>query len=206
MLEELVIHTLNKIGTKDIVHPIFFNAPIGLRFEIGIGEVYDEDFEPKEEYLTNAYRRASRLIKGAIPNPSILVWDIYEDDEFNFDSLLETFMRVSGLGLPEEKVCSKEIIEDESIDKMRYYWDLRDSRNNLEDLIKAIIVADIGGFSKLVSSVFIIDVHQHIICHLYDDRGMDIVGERVKDIRHLYRNFNDWILDHNRECIDSVFN
>ncbi|MCM3639930.1 DUF3885 domain-containing protein [Priestia aryabhattai] len=44
-----------------------------------------------------------------------------------------------------------------------------------------------------------------MIFHLYDDRGCDILASNKESIRFLYEEYNNWILDYNREEIDLLF-
>lgn len=39
----------------------------------------------------------------------------------------------------------------------------------------------------------------------YNDRGMDIVGPNHKLLSYLYGKFNDYLLDHDRDVMDTVF-
>lgn len=41
--------------------------------------------------------------------------------------------------------------------------------------------------------------------HLYDDRGLDILGGSRELLLLLYHQFNDWILEYNLEKIDRLF-
>jgi hypothetical protein len=39
----------------------------------------------------------------------------------------------------------------------------------------------------------------------YDDRGMDVVGPDRSRLTELYRRYNDYLLDYDREIMDSVY-
>ena len=41
--------------------------------------------------------------------------------------------------------------------------------------------------------------------HLYDDRGLDVLGGSRELLLPLYQQFHDWILEYNREKIDQLF-
>jgi len=41
--------------------------------------------------------------------------------------------------------------------------------------------------------------------YLDDDRGLDIVSEKRETIYPLYKNYNEWILDYDREHINKLF-
>jgi hypothetical protein len=40
-----------------------------------------------------------------------------------------------------------------------------------------------------------------MIVHMYDDRGLDIIAATRESLRPIYRPFNDWVLDFDRERI-----
>ena len=40
---------------------------------------------------------------------------------------------------------------------------------------------------------------------MYDDRGLDVIAKDKKSLDSLYHNFNDWILEYDREKIDLIF-
>jgi len=44
-----------------------------------------------------------------------------------------------------------------------------------------------------------------MIYHLYDDRGCDVIASNKENLRPLYEELNDWILDYDREQIDTIF-
>ena len=41
--------------------------------------------------------------------------------------------------------------------------------------------------------------------HLYDDRGLDVLGGSQKLLLPLYHQFHDWILEYDLEKIDQMF-
>ena len=63
---------------------------------------------------------------------------------------------------------------------------------------------DIGGWNGFVSSVYLTGPGPFLY-HLYDDRGLDILGGSRELLLPLYHQFNDWILEYNLEKIDRLF-
>ena len=62
----------------------------------------------------------------------------------------------------------------------------------MDVLFREIILGDLGGFLAFTSSVYIVDVENHVILHLYDDRGLDIVAYEKNTLSPLYKNLNEW--------------
>ena len=89
MLEEQMKTELEKLGLHDIVHPLFYNCPVGLRFEIGVGEVYDRDGKPRKKYIDDAVNRAIKLFDDGLPQPDLMMWDIVPNDKFDEQRILD---------------------------------------------------------------------------------------------------------------------
>lgn len=53
--------------------------------------------------------------------------------------------------------------------------------------------------------IYFINLTKKVIYHLYDDRGCDILAADKETIRFLYEEYNDWILDYDRDEIDTLF-
>ncbi|WP_045521067.1 DUF3885 domain-containing protein [Neobacillus niacini] len=79
-------------------------------------------------------------------------------------------------------------------------------------LLKAICYEDFAHSSTILKNnqesgyeIYFVNLTKKIIFHLYDDRGCDILAADKEDIRYLYEEFNDWILDYDRKRIDHLF-
>ena len=48
-------------------------------------------------------------------------------------------------------------------------------------------------------------VNRHLLLHPYDDRGVDVVGEPTEDIRFLYEDCRNWLLDYDIERMRNIF-
>ena len=88
---------------------------------------------------------------------------------------------------------------------MYLFW----KRNGFQSdkVLEEIIRADLGsGNNFLTSSVHFVCVKDHVLFHLYDDRGADLVADKKETIQHIYRSFHDWISDFDRDKIERIFN
>lgn len=45
----------------------------------------------------------------------------------------------------------------------------------------------------------------NIIFYMYDDRGLDVIAKDKEQLKTVYKDFNTWILDYDRERIDKIF-
>ncbi|MFL0198907.1 DUF3885 domain-containing protein [Clostridium sp. WILCCON 0269] len=75
----------------------------------------------------------------------------------------------------------------------------------MERFYEEIILGDLGGLQDFVASVYLFDVENHVMLHLYDDRGLDIVAHDKNTLMSLYEKLNAWVLDYDRKQIDKVF-
>lgn len=207
--------TLNKqireyYKVNKIKHPILYNFPIGLRYEIGTGKVYDEEGNADERYIKTALKRVEDIFEDMKFSDDILVVldRFIDDDELSNDVKVVQIIRGVFKEIIDEEIgCLSEINEDgESINFDRHFFHCTLSNINYLKLFEAIIKADIGGFSELVSSVFIFDLEKHMMLHLYDDRGLDVVAENTSLLLPIYKKYNKWILSYDRVKIDTLFN
>jgi len=51
----------------------------------------------------------------------------------------------------------------------------------------------------------VFDIDNHVMLHLYDDRGLDIVAESKAALLPIYHKLNPWILDFDHKKIDDIF-
>jgi hypothetical protein len=204
LLEEQMKTELKLLGLEEIVHPIFYNSPVGIRFEIGCGEVYDNSDDVRSKYINAALNRTLQLFKNALPTAKLLMWEIYpqKDDEQLF---LREFENKTSLSIPQEKTEANVVVDGEVTKRVRFYWDIEKQDVPIERLFKEIILGDLGGFPALVSSVYLFDFDCHVMFHLYDDRGLDIVSKDKETLVPSYKQYSSWILDSDRKRVDAIF-
>jgi hypothetical protein len=192
--------------------PIFYNAPNGIRFEIGGSEpIYldtsSEDFVSNPAYIDSALERALAIYRGLPHTPNLLRIDCYPDEK-SIQKIIDDICKYTKLPLPHEQVIETIPDEDETgeyFNQLQLYWDLSSIKFQPDRLLREIIKSDIGGCKELVSSTYLIDSHNLILFHLYDDRGLDVVAVDKESLRPLYESFSVWILDNDRKKIDLMF-
>lgn len=197
--------TFVEIGMKTLEHSVFYEAPIGIRFEIGGEEdVYIKKgimrkSHPNPNYVNKAVERASRIFDVLPKKDWILRIDVYHEKK------IKNLLKALRLGLPHEKVLNEYEEDGEKIFHYELYWSLNDVDWSQDTLIREIILADIGGFNCLASAVYLLHPNEKILYHLYDDRGLDVVAQDKRTLYPLYKTFNAWILEYDRESIDNLF-
>lgn len=184
MLKERISLSVEKIGMKRLENPIFYNSPVGIRFEISepCGEVYCND-ELNPKYLQETYGKVLTIYQSLPCKFDTLRWTIYPNEHNDYGrDFLRNFMGITELAFPQEKYSEMVYLDgdsDEQIEKIFYYWDLRTNVININKLLEEISKADLGGFSELASAIFLFDTNLNVLFHYYDDRGLDIVSENI---------------------------
>jgi hypothetical protein len=205
LLKDKMQKELKLLGLNFLKHPIFYNCQYGIRFEIGIGDVYNKDMTPRKEYIENALSRAMDIYINGIKSPALLMWEVYpknDEDKRNFENL---FSKKIIPILPQEEFSQDINIDNDIIKQTQFYWDLKKSKIPMDKVFREIILGDLGGLQDFISSIYLFDVENHVMLHLYDDRGLDIVAYDKSTLIPIYQKLNTWILDYDRRQIDKIF-
>lgn len=191
--------------------PLFYNAPIGIRFELGVPYrgintqgyftnvilrstmIFQEVFEEKDEMfvVVNSYK-------------SVEPYKCFNQGEDVFSKYLRNKAIINNI----ESVETERYIEDNGDLAGIYYQNsLSCKRSDIDyvGIIKAKANQDFAINPYISDSVFFINIQKHIIFYMYDDRGMDLVSKDRESLIHLYEKYSDWILGYDRERIDKVF-
>jgi hypothetical protein len=211
MKSELILEKLliEKFKVSQIHRPVFYNFPIGIRYEIGVGSPYIEDGSINGDYVKNAVSRAEMVFqKLEFSNNILVIFDCFHDEnnQYNLDTvnILKSFL--NNIIDPEVIELNENIVDEDKICYRRYFFYTTLDNFNYKDLFSEIAKADIGGSYDLASSVFIFDLEKDILYYLYDDRGLDVVASKISTLYPIYEEFNDWILDYDRLEIEELFN
>lgn len=200
---------LYQLGMERLEHPLFYHAPVAIRFAIGGDEpVYlDENtgkLTPNPTYVQSALERAVTIYRSLPAPPDTLRIDGYPDEE-SAESLLTTIQQRIGLPVPHERIMAVVMDEDgDARSQVQFYWDLSKISFQPEQLLREILLGDIGGWNGFVSSVYLTGPGPFLY-HLYDDHGLDVLGGTRELLFPLYHRFHSWILDYDRERINRVF-
>ncbi len=203
MLLERVTTTLQKIGNERLQLPIFYESPIALRFEIGDPALPTAG----SVYFRAAYLRAAYIYHQAAPFDTLL-WVLYRcaDTETEVQTLCQQFCEITHLPMPAEVYAQETIaMDNEPFTRIFLLWDIETTVPHMDKLLQAIIHTDFHGFRELSSAVFFLNTTDHILYHLYDDRGLDVVAETKESILPLYQQFQNWLLDYDKKRMQTIF-
>ena len=108
MLAKRFEDILHKLGMAELEHPLFYHAPVGIRFEIGGEEpIYLDRSAAKlrtnPAYVQGALDRAAAIYRALPEVPDLLRIDGYPDEE-PAESLLTVIRQRMGLPVPNEQL------------------------------------------------------------------------------------------------------
>lgn len=189
-----------------IRQPLFYNWESGLRFNLQVGQTNTD------EYFEKAINRASSLFEAAF-NPTDEVFFILMDYKYKRQKISFSnycFKQIESL--KKEEICyakAKRLYEYNDRFDIRNVAVLaiQTSRINYRNVIKAIAYTDFPprkpSLGFLTSKeIYFINIDKKIIFNMYDDRGLDIIASDKKVLLPIYNQYEDWILDYDRELID----
>ncbi|MCM3630805.1 DUF3885 domain-containing protein [Paenibacillus glycanilyticus] len=177
--------------------PLFYNADTGIRYEIG----NPDPNVSYDSYFKQVKHRALTLFKDTHQADDDLLF-IYYDCFKRIPNKPRKFKPISRLLLNSHAVRTLSCIrwrpdeEDDVEDGWEYYR-----------FVLKCKASDIHINKMLFSGrwIYIVNETKKTIFHFYDSRGLDIVSGSPETLRSQYYKRNNWILNYDRERIDSIF-
>ncbi|WP_276917527.1 DUF3885 domain-containing protein [Aneurinibacillus aneurinilyticus] len=209
LLQQYMCTHFPNVGT---CKPLFYNMPIGIRFEIG-----NPDFNVTVEngYMEQVYHRSIELFKEIHSNSDELFLIVNAHRHFGLPSISKSkrvnvfkkYIKDKNLLYKLNAVELPYIYDKEEMEFRTYQYVLRCKVADIRysSLLRAIGNQDMGVRPKVFDECFFINTTRHTIFNLYDDRGLDIASNCKGTLKELYIKYNDWILDYDREQIDEIF-
>ena len=191
--------------------PLFYNWNIGIRFELG--NPNDKDVE---SYMKRVYERAITIFNSLhlADDEIMIVANVHHAGEENelkrrkikiFNHYIkskEVLIRLQHKVIP---YVFEDVYEIYDFETHRYTLACNVSDVKYMNLIKAICNHDMNITPKIYHDIFFINKTRNTIFHVYDDRGCDVIALEKESIEHVYKKFNEWILDYDRKTIDETF-
>lgn len=181
------------------------NSKYWLRFELGLVELEGK------EYFKEIYHRIF----------SIFDFLFDRNDTIMFITAINESVEHKGKDLPNIKrfLKDKRLIYGLSCKTVPYEFDeedieMRTTLNSLkvkkesirrDYLFQAISNQDFARKPSIMGNVYLLNLSQNTLLHMYDDRGCDVYSLNKENLLPLYHKFRKWILDYNRIQIDHIF-
>ena len=184
--------------------PLFYNWDKGLRFDLQVGET------GTEEYFLEVVNRANTLFQAAF-NPEDVVYFVLYDYKSK-----RSRIRFSNYGFKQIKDLRRNEISYSKLRQLYYpddrldIWNtavlkLTTDRINFKNILTAIGHTDFPSRQPGIGQeIYFININKKLIFNMYDHRGLDIMAADIETLRPIYKKFNDWILDYDREQIDRI--
>ena len=190
-----------------IEKPLFYNWPIGLRFEIGQDEI-----ELSDEYFSAAHERAVSIFEAVFSQGDEveIIYQQYSDGRKKIRKGSFIFKQINStkIGLVKHSDIRDiyELCYKSECWKRLNIPDLSINNFNYQNILLSLIHTDFSCRKPSVSGeCFFINKTKNIIVNLYDDRGMDVISANKDALMSLYKSHNDWLLNYDRKKINLVF-
>lgn len=191
--------------------PLFYNAQIGIRFEIGCSDL---DFSDKK-YIEFVNVRSMMIFDDLFSGDSNIFLVVNEHVD-----LEDSERKVNGIELYHRYLFDKNKCKEVTTEEIPYYYrdeaedtTLKTFRYSLLCKVRDInyrpllkVIGKQMGFSPFeYYEVYFINMETDVIYHLYSDEGLDVVSNEKDALIRLYKKYNDWILDYDRQRIIQIF-
>ncbi|NUU61108.1 DUF3885 domain-containing protein [Paenibacillus agri] len=192
--------------------PLFYNSNIGIRFELGVPYRGIED----PLYFETVKKRSETLFESVFSESSELyiVRKTYEPQAPYevFNPGVDVFAEYVDSAIINKVVCFENKPDyDEDTNQLTGYsksFSLLCCLEHIDykGILKAISYSEFPSKGNYIfDRIYFIHTKKNIVFHMYDDRGLDIVAIRSENLMNLFNEFNDWILDYDREKIERTF-
>jgi len=201
--------------------PLFYSWSVGIRFEIGSKNIpifLDEKRSRlNEKYFTEALARAVAIFDFLFKDDDeiLFVYQEFSDGRKTIGKNNFYLQQIRDLADKELEFSDvRESRDDDGFEKKAYClkrFTVKVSKQdiNYQALLEASINSDFSIRNKRFiphGDCYFINTSNHTILYLYDDRGMDVISIHTNNLKALYKKYNEWILDYDREEIDEIFN
>ncbi len=210
------MNILKQFPTLKIARPLFYNWPIGLRFEIGPSNlgVWDSSKNGvlNEKYFSQALERAIQLFESifSFHDECTVIYQQFSDGRQKIRKSNFLFRQIENID--EGKVKFKNIRNIYNLNYKSHCWrrvtisNILTSHINYKNILAALINTDFPPRRpRTYGEYFFIHNAKDIILNLYDDRGMDVIATDVGALQELYKKYNGWILDYDKPHIEKIF-
>lgn len=181
-----------------------------IRFELGIPGQWRIS---QAEYLNTVYQKAIAVFeKSHDPEDDIFFLVLkyvssYKKNRYKkvkvFDRYIKGKKLRNKLHVLKTNWCDSDYDEEQVT--YSYLLKCKSSELNYRQLLKAIAHTDFLIHPYISDQCFFINTTKHTIYHMYDDRGLDLLGESKESIKDIYNSYSKWVLDYDRKAIDESF-
>ncbi len=193
----------SQFSGKAFERPLFYIHEGGLRFELSLGGDWLDQFDL-------ALRKSHEICEEVFDKEIVACYRIFSDKPLV--SSISTFRELRDIGLFPEKekehwlehvAVDEGCIEGESED----YWHtiaIKLPKSSLKKLLWCSMAQGLGIKPCPLVNIYLFELTKGVEVWPYDVRGMDIIGNKAI-LSQLYKKFNSYLLDYDREMMDTNF-
>ena len=188
-----------KFSPRIFDHGLFYLFEGALRFELSMSGdaigMFSVAYEKSQEILSEIFKSESSVV---------ICWSFYGKSRFS--ASLSLFREFYDLGVKIPKAREMWSVEDEEDQGFYRHFILFElDANYIRTLIWGAMAQDMGVRPRLPGSVYIYGKRSGVLAQPYDDRGMDLVAEKGRTLSLIYKMYNHYLLDYDREEMDRVY-
>jgi hypothetical protein len=182
-------------------------SPFWLRFELG-GEAFGNLEQPVPRFI-RAFSRARSIADRALAQSAAMTaivgtWPPPEHDTPQSDYFIA--LDHIGFRAPDPvSVWSAPVARGEPDILLSWQALAIDDPMMRDTLLWTSIANEMPVTPKAAVIVYFVDFVAGVMLHAYDDRGMDVIALERAAIEPMYRDFDDWLLDHDRPRMAAAF-
>lgn len=194
--------------------PLFYNSKIGIRYEIGN---IDKSISEKQ-YKEFSYLRSKMIFDEIFSYESNIFLVINENRNIEYPILnaqainiyknhLKNKDKYKEVEISEMSYCYQEEGDELLLKTFRHCLSCKITDMNAKQLIKTIVNhIGVSAFEyNEYNEVYFINKDKNIIYHIYNNEGLDVIAKEKKTLKSIYDNYNNWILDYDKERISKIF-
>ncbi|WP_373541275.1 DUF3885 domain-containing protein [Chamaesiphon sp.] len=194
---------LQVFGEQALEHGLFYLHPYSLRVELS-GD------RPNIKMFLRAYERSKAIIDFSLGDLQTVTVCLNFYGNSTLVSKLSVFrsLRKCGINIPKTAEIwqnQEPPVFDEDGDFFRTFicFDIEFSQIDL--FLWSTLANELGIRPRSNCSLYLFDLERQILFHLYEDRGMDIIGGNKALLKQIYIKFNNWLLDYDLPIMDNYF-
>lgn len=182
---------------------LFYRFPGSLRFGLSSGD------SPLNQVLT-ALRKATAVCDDVFMGEERILVHLQafaSASRFSFREMLRE-LRLAGIVIP----SVRDVWVDQTNDDDDYgagHWvscAFEVPVTKLQNLLWCAVATDFGSLHPNPHCrVYLLNSHKGIVCHPYDDRGMDVIGRQKSALAELYTRHHDLLLKYDLEVMRQTF-
>jgi len=182
---------------------LFHAFPGGLRFALSSGD------SPLDQVLT-ALRKASAICEDVFSGEERILVHLQAVESASRFGLRATLRELAcaGIAIPRARDIWVDGAGDDDDDDNGHWVNCAFALpvTKLQNLLWCAVVSSVDSFRPNPQCrVYLLNMRKGLVCHPYDDRGMDVVGRQKSALAALYVRHQEWLLAHDLDLMRQTF-